>query len=186
MAKLIAQLVLSLDGYYGGMNGEVDWHLIDDDYNRYATKLLQGAQGLMMGRRTFELMEQFWPTHEAMESSPEVAKEMNRLPKYIFSQTLTETSWAQTQLIADPIVVSVEQLKQQLDGDLVILGSGQLVHLLTKHRLIDEYQIMINPVLIGAGKSAFQGMLTTVSLNLLESNTFSSGNVLLRYQLNKQ
>ncbi|SEN90089.1 Dihydrofolate reductase [Amphibacillus marinus] len=186
MAKLISQLVVSLDGYYCGINNKIDWHIIDDDYNSYAKKLLQDAQCLLMGRRTFKLMEQFWPTHEARTASPEIAKEMNRLPKFVLSQTLTNTNWPQTEIIATPIVKTVEQLKQQHEDAILLLGSGQLVRLLTQHQLIDEYQLMITPVLIGGGKSAFRDMATTVSLNLIEAKAFASGNVLLRYQANKK
>jgi dihydrofolate reductase len=111
---------------------------------------------------------------------------MNTLHKTVFSQTLTNVEWAHTTLVKTDIIESIKLRKQESGKPLVILGSGMLVKELTKHRLIDEYQLMVNPVLLGSGNHLFDERSGKLQLKLVESRPFSSGNILLRYQLDDE
>lgn len=180
--KLIAQTVVSLDGYFEGPNREIDWHTVDEDYNDYAAGLLGSVDAILFGRATYQLMESYWPTPKAMENDPVIANKMNQLPKIVFSKTLDHANWQNTRLVRNNIVDEIGQLKQQPGKDLVILGSGALVAELTRHGMIDEYQLMVNPVLLGRGNPLFKGLQDKTNLKLVHSREFSSGNVLLCYR----
>ncbi|WP_067838042.1 dihydrofolate reductase family protein [Amphibacillus sediminis] len=186
MAKLIAQTVISVDGYFEGANSTISWHHIDNDYNNYAASLLQKAEMILFGRVTYQLMEAYWPSAQAYQESAAIAKPINALKKMVFSRTLTDSKWPNTLIERRDAVEVVNHLKEQMDGHLVILGSGMLIQELTKHRLIDEYQLMVTPIILGEGRSTFPTMAQSLSLSLIETKRFSSGNVLLRYQSNEK
>lgn len=184
--KLIAQIMVSLDGYMEGKNRDLDWHVVDEEYNQFASAMLNAAGGLVFGRSTYEHMAQFWPTVRAKELFEQVAERMNHLPKLVFSRTLQETAWSHSELISGAAVQRLELEKQQRGKPLLILGSAGLVSSITSQApgLIDEYQIIVNPVLLGAGRPYFQGLTEHLTLELIESRSFNSGNVLLVYRCN--
>ncbi|OUM99392.1 MAG: hypothetical protein BAA02_09955 [Paenibacillaceae bacterium ZCTH02-B3] len=151
MRKLIAQTVVSIDGYFEGPNRMIDWHLVDRDYSEYAAALLRSADTILFGRTTYELMAGYWPTPEAHSRDPAIAKWMNEHQKIVFSRTLERADWQNTRIVRSGIADEIQTLKRQPGKDLVILGSGTLVSELTKRGLIDEYQLMVNPVVLGQG-----------------------------------
>ncbi|MBS4196505.1 dihydrofolate reductase family protein [Lederbergia citri] len=177
MRKLIVQELVSLDGFFAGSNGEIDWHHVDDEYDEYAKGFLNSVDLLLFGRVTYHLMENFWPT-----ATNDIAYKMNTLPKIVFSTKLEKVQWQNTRLIKENIVEEVKQLKQLPGKDMAILGSADLASYLMNAGLVDEFQITIVPVVLGNGKPLFKDIHDRVGMKLLRSKMFKSGNVLLYYE----
>ena len=182
MRKVIFFMLTTLDGFYEGPNKEIDWHNVDEEFNELAIEQLNSVDVLLFGRVTYELMASYWPTPAATTNDPIVADKMNSLPKIVFSKTLSSVEWQNTRLVKENITEEISKLKQQPGKDLIIFGSSDLAVTLIQHGLIDEYRIMVNPVVLGNGKSLFKGIHHKLDLKLLKTRTFSSGNVLLYYQ----
>jgi dihydrofolate reductase len=182
MRKLIFFMLTTLDGFYEGPNKEIDWHNVDEEFNEFAIEQLNSVDVLLFGRVTYELMASYWPTPAATTNDPIVADKMNSLPKIVFSKTLSSVEWQNTRLVKENIAEEISKLKQQPGKDLIIFGSSDLAATLIQHGLIDEYRIMVNPVVLGNGKSLFKGINHKLNLKLLKTKTFRSGNVLLYYQ----
>jgi dihydrofolate reductase len=134
---------------------------------------------------TYEGMASFWPTQFALENDPIVANKMNAAAKLAFSTTLDKAEWNNTRLVKDHIAEEVSKLKQQPGKDIAIFGSSDLAVSLIHMGLIDEFRIMVNPVVLGSGKRLFQGLQDKLNLKLIKTRTFHSGNVLLYYQLDR-
>jgi dihydrofolate reductase len=182
MRRIRAFLVTTVDGYYEGPNQEFDWPIVDDEFNQFAVQQLDEADTLLFGRATYEGMASYWPTPAARENDPEVEGRMNSLPKIVVSRTLDKAEWAETRVIKDDVAEELTKLKQQPGKDLLILGSSDLTVSLMRMGLVDELGIMVNPVVLGDGKSLFRTAEDRISLKLLKTRPFSSGNVLLYYQ----
>ena len=175
-------MLISLDGYYEGPNKEIDWHNVDDEFNDVAIDLLNNVDLLLFGRVTYELMASYWPTENALKNDPIVAGKMNALPKIVFSRTLEKAEWNNTKLVKDNIAEEISRLKQKQGKDMVIFGSSDLALTLIQHGLIDEYRILLNPIVLGSGKPLFKGIKDRLKLKLLKAKTFRSGNVMLYYK----
>lgn len=182
MRKLIFQNMVSVDGYFEGPNHEIDWHNVDAEFNDMAISFLDSVDTLLFGRVTYELMASYWPSEMAGTDDPVVAGKMNSLRKVVVSATLKSVDWKNSTLLQGDIVEGVRKLKQQPGKDIAIFGSSDLAQVLVRHGLIDEYRILVNPIILGAGKSLFNGLNYRQKLRLIESKTFSSGNVLLCYR----
>jgi len=182
MRKMILYMLTTLDGFYEGPNKEIDWHNVDEEFNEFAIEQLNSVDVLLFGRVTYELMASYWPTPAATTNDPIVADKMNSLPKIVFSKTLSSVEWQNTRLVKENIAEEISKLKQQPGKDLIIFGSSDLAVTLIQHGLIDEYRIMVNPVVLGNGKHLFKGINHKLNLKLLKTKTFRSGNVLLYYQ----
>ncbi|GAA0363908.1 dihydrofolate reductase family protein [Bacillus horti] len=180
MGKLISQMMVSIDNFIEGPNQELDWHVVDSEYNEYAEAMLYSVDAIFFGRITYEHMAGFWTTDFASEHSPVIAEKLNQLPKVVFSTTLEEATWSNTSIIKQDIEKEILALKQS-EKNLIILGSSDLVSSLTELGLIDEYHIIVNPIILGSGKPLFKGLGSQKELSLIEAKTFQSGNVLLRY-----
>jgi dihydrofolate reductase len=183
MRKVIFQMMVTLDGYFEGPNREIDWHNVDEEFNEYAVDLLSSVDTLLLGRVTYELMSGYWPTPSATSDDPIVANKMNTLPKIVFSKTLEKAEWENTRLVKENIGEEISKLKQQPGKDLAIFGSSDLALTFIHLNLIDEYRIIVNPVVLGKGKPLFKGIHDRLNLRLLKTKQFRSGNVLLCYQL---
>lgn len=175
-------MMVTLDGFFEGPNKEIDWHNVDEEFNEYAIDLLNSVDILLFGRVTYELMASYWPTPSATTNDPIVAEKMNSLPKIVFSTTLHKADWNNTRLVKERIAEEILKLKLQSGKDMVIFGSGSIVSTFTQLGLIDEYRIIVNPVVLGNGNPLFKGIHDKLNLKLLRTKTFSSGNVLLCYQ----
>jgi Dihydrofolate reductase len=175
-------MMVTLDGFFEGPNKEIDWHNVDEEFNEYAIDLLNSVDILLFGRVTYELMASYWPTPSATTNDPIVAEKMNSLPKIVFSTTLHKADWNNTRLVKERIAEEILKLKLQPGKDMVIFGSGSIVSTFTQLGLIDEYRIIVNPVVLGNGNPLFKGIHDKLNLKLLRTKTFSSGNVLLCYQ----
>ena len=185
MRKLGVFNHVSLDGYFVDQHGEMSWahtHHQDEEWNAFVAQNAGGGGTLVLGRVTYELMAVFWPTPAALETMPVVAERMNNLPKVLFSQTMDEAAWNNTTLIKDEVAAAVRELKSTPGDDMVILGSGTIVAQLAQAGLIDEYQLVVNPVVLGAGRTMFDGIQEKQSLQLTKTRAFGNGNVLLCYK----
>jgi dihydrofolate reductase len=182
MRKIAAFLVATVDGYYEGPNQEFDWPVVDEEFNQFAVQQLDEADTLLFGRATYQGMAAYWPTPTAQQNDPEVTGRMNSFPKIVVSRTLEEADWANTRVIKDDVAEELTKLKQQPGKDVLLLGSSNLTVSLLRMGLVDELRIMVNPVVLGDGKSLFRTADDRINLKLLKTRPFSSGNVLLYYQ----
>ena len=182
MRKIFAFFMTTADGYYEGLNQEIDWHNADDEFSVFAIEQLREADTMVFGRRTYDLMASYWPTPAAIEGSPTIAGLMNDLPKFVVSRSLAQADWKDTQVVKGDAVAHLRELKQQPGKDIVIMGSSDLTAGLLPSGVVDEVRIMVNPVVLGTGRSLFDTAGRRVGLELLRTRPFKSGNVLLTYR----
>jgi dihydrofolate reductase len=141
---------------------------------------MAASVGLLLGRVTYEIMAAYWPSASAEDP---FAQGINKLPKFVVSTTLQEPlAWNNSRLIKGDIAEEVTKLKRQPGKDLGILGSGQLVHALMQHNLIDEYQLIVFPIVLGSGRRLFRDGNVKMALRLIDIKTTKSGVVILTYQ----
>ena len=183
MGRLVAFTNLTLDGYFSAPNGDLGWakRNSDPEYDAFIADNAKSESTLLMGRITYEMMASYWPTPQAAQNDPAVAKRMNRLPKVVVSRTLSRPAWSNTTLLKGDLPAEVRKLKQS-GKDLAILGSGSIVAQLTKEGMIDEYQVVMNPVVLGQGRTLFEGIAGPLTLSLTKTRSFGNGNVFLCYQ----
>jgi dihydrofolate reductase len=182
MRELVMFNLVSLDGYFEGPNQDISWHNVDAEFNEHAVAMLDSSDLLLFGRITYELMSSVWPTDAAKRDDPQVAGRMNAIPKVVFSRTLTEAVWNNTRLVAGNIEDEVRTLKEQPGKGIALLGSGTIVPQLARSGLIDEYRIMVNPIVLGSGRSLFGDLKGRMALQLAGTRTFRNGNVMLTYR----
>lgn len=180
--KIILFNMVSLDGFFAGPGGEIDWHRVDEEFNEFAIQQLNATDGLIFGRITYQMMASFWPTPLALQDDPIVAEKMNTLPKLVASRTLQTVAWNNARLFKADVTQEIATLRQQPGRDLFIFGSANLAATLIQNGLIDEYRLMVNPVVLGSGRPLFQGVHPPLYLQLLWTKTFQNGNVLLVYR----
>jgi dihydrofolate reductase len=186
MRKVILSNSVTLDGFFEGPNKELDWHIVDEEVKQYANDLLSNVDALLFGRVTYQLMADYWPAAatnpSTSKSDLEIADKMNNLPKIVFSKTLQQVEWNNSRLVKDNIAQEISKMKQQSGKDMVIFGSGTIVPTFMQHGLIDEYRIIVNPVVLGNGKPLFKGINDKQNLKLLKTRLFDSGIVILFYE----
>ncbi len=183
MRKLIVFNNVTLDGYFVGKDGDISWFKgkMDPEFTAFVLENAIAGGVLVFGRVTYELMASYWQTADAIKQDPLVAERMNNLPKVVFSRTLDSAPWNNTTLVKRDLAAEVRKLRNQVGMDMVILGSGQIVAQLAQAGLIDEYQIVLNPVVLGQGRTMFDGIAETLALKLAKTRTFGNGNILLWY-----
>ena len=157
-------------------------HKNDAEWNAFVNENASGNGVLVFGRITYELMASYWPTPMALKNSPVVAKGMNDMPKIVFSRTLDNASWSNTKLVKGDLAAEMRKLKKEPGPDMVILGSGSIVSQLAQQNLIDEYQIALSPIVLGKGRTMFEGVKEKLNLKLTKSRTFGNGTVFACYQ----
>ncbi len=185
MRRLVVFNNVTLDGYFSGASGDLSWaHKANEDaeWNDFVADNARAGGMLLLGRITYELMASYWPTPEAMKSYPAVAEGMNNLPKVVFSRTLDKASWSRTKLVKGRLAEEVRAMKKEAGEDIAILGSGSIVSQLAQEGLIDEYQVVVNPVALGKGRTIFDGINAKLTLKLTKTRSFGNGNVLLCYE----
>ena len=173
---------VSLDGYFTDASNDMSWaHAGGDDaeFQKFVAGNAKGESALVFGRVTYEMMASFWPTPMAAQAMPEVAAGMNRAKKYVFSRNLKKADWANTAVLHGEPAAEIAKLKRA--GDLTILGSGSIVKQLAAAELIDDYQLMVCPVILGGGRTLFDGIPGRPTLKLANSRTFKNGKVFLHY-----
>ena len=182
MKKIIASELLTLDGYFAGLNGEVDWFMWDADTDREVFELMTEADCLLLGYETYLLLSGYWST--ATEEDEKFIKLINSLPKIVVTRNNRSLDWNAKALQVqseEEMIEAIMGLKEKYN--LVIFGSGSVVSLLTKHKLIDEYRLFINPLVLGSGKPLFKDNDDKCILNLRTTRSFGNGVVLLDYKI---
>ena len=183
MRKVIMFNLITVDGYFEGPNKwDIGWHQVDDEFNHFSIDQLNHADGLIFGRVTYQGMAAYWPTPTGIKDDPKVAGLMNSIQKYVFSKTLDKADWSNSQLIKGDAAVELKKLKEQPGQDLYIFGSANLSSTFTKNGLIDEYRLIVNPIVLGKGGPIFDSNLGMLKFKLVDLKTFHNGNVLLYYQ----
>jgi len=182
MRILYSFLVVTVDGFYEGPDGEFDWPNVDDEFNQYSVANLNDTGLIVFGRVTYEGMAGYWTTAAAMDGDPITTPLMNEIPKAVVSSTLREATWNNSTLINGDVVTEISNLKSQPGKPIGIFGSPSLTFSLIEKGLVDELRLMIHPVALGSGKSIFTTMTGRLTLDLLRTTTFESGNVLLTYR----
>lgn len=184
MRKVIYSMLPSLDGYIAGPNDEIDWSQPDEELHSFINKEQDEVDTHLYGRRTYEMMAEFWPTADEAPDVPEHIAEYARiwrgLQKVVFSRTLDSVG-PNARLISDNIAEEVAKLKAQPGKDMGLGGAG-LAASFIQLGLIDEYRLYVHPVVLGEGKPMFRTSGDPLNLSLVETRTFDSGVVYLRYQ----
>jgi dihydrofolate reductase len=188
MAKILVFNSVSLDGYFTDANNDMSWAHADPNDAEWNAFVGENASGgaagggaMLYGRITYEQMASFWPTPQAMKMMPEVAKAMNEMTKIVFSRSMKKAEWINTKLVKGDLVTEVRKLKKG-DQDLVIMGSGTIVSQLTQAHLIDDYQLVVVPIVLGKGRTMFEGVKDRLTLKRTKTRNFKNGNVVLSYE----
>lgn len=185
MRKIVMFNMVTVDGYFASTDGNIDWHVVDKEFDRWAAESMKEFDTVMLGRVTYDLFAGFWP--EALDNpktSPEdrvVAKALSEWTKVVFSKFMDKADWQPAKILHEIDEKEIKRLKSSDGKDIALYGSGTIVRQLTELGLIDEYRFMLNPVILGQGKSLFEGVKPK-KLKLIDTKKFESGNVLLAYR----
>jgi dihydrofolate reductase len=188
MRKIIVTMWVTLDGFIAGPNGAMDWigELYDEAMGNYEMDLVNAADTLMLGRVTYQSFAGAWPNvpdnPEASKGEVEYAHRLNAMRKIVFSKTLSQAEWNNSTLLTEIDPEEITRIKQEPGSDIVIYGSASIVQTLSNLGLIDEYQLLLHPVVLGDGKPLFQNITHKLQLQLTQTRTHPSGVVVLYYQ----
>ena len=186
--RLIATSFVTVDGVMEGpgfdehRDGRNAWALRvqDKETEQYNIDLVRGADAILVGRTTYQIWAAFWPTAEGGDQW--LSRRMNEIPKYVVSNTMERADWNNTTILRGDVAGEITRLKEQPGGELVMYGSADLLAELMKHNLVDEYRLLLYPLVLGSGKHLFRDRIDTQYLRLTQSRVFSSGVVLLVYE----
>ncbi len=194
MRRIVVFNRVSADGYFAKRDGDLSWFVADEAIDRVGADHMPHFDAMLFGRRTYEMFEHYWPTVQGAEPAADphdanrktktiaaMAEWINRTQKFLFSQTRSELSWQNSHLLGEFQAPKVHALKEQPGKDIIVFGSGSIVSRLSEHGLVDEYQFVVSPLLLGDGKAMVSGIESTRPLELLEAKAYDSGNVVLRY-----
>jgi dihydrofolate reductase len=189
MRKIIVSEFLTLDGVMedpggseGGKHGGWQMPFFDADAGKFKYDELFASDALLLGRVTYEGFAKAWPT---MKDTGDFGERMNSITKYVVSTTLDKAKWNNSKLIKSNVAEEIGKLKQQEGQNILIAGSGQLIHFLRQHDLIDQYRLLVYPIVLGSGKRLFRDAVYS-KLKLVESKSFSSGAVALVYETERK
>ena len=189
MRKINIFIHVTVDGFFAGPHGEIDWFKViekDDEWDKYThEQSSRSGNTLIFGHTTYKMMKSYWPTPDAIKNDPGMARVVNNSQKIVFSKTLQNVedkpNWKNIRIFHELKPEEIIKLKKQEGEDFTILGSGTIVQQFTNLGLIDEYQLVVVPVILGAGKALFKDV-KKMNLKLLEAKTFKNGIVLLKYR----
>ena len=179
MGKITLFMNVSLDGFFEGPNHDLSW--ATRDFEAFSPDSSSATGAMLLGHRTYDLMKIFWPTPQAAQTEPAVAKYMNERLKLVVSHQPFEPGWQNVRVISNGVRSEIEKLKQQPGADIIIFGSNNLCVSLLQWGLLDEVQLLVNPVVLGQGTSLFHGLTEKANLKLTNSKPHKSGNILLTY-----
>lgn len=177
MRKLILGLAITLDGYIEGPHGEYDWCFTDQDYG--LNRFFERIDALFIGRKSYEMMQQ----HSNI-SNGEAKSDMPSFTEYVFSKTLTSVK-EDAVLLSEDSIAEARRIKNQPGKDIWLFGGASLYNALLKEGLVDELWLSVHPILLGGGKSLFHEQEHSIKLGLLESKTYETGMVSIRYSVEK-
>jgi dihydrofolate reductase len=186
MRKLRLQVQMSIDGCIAGPNNEMDWLVWDDNYIKYLNEITESVDTIIMGRK---MVDEFIPYWTEVMNKPDdpwnaFAKKMVEIPKVVFTKTLYKSEWANTDIATGDLKDEITKLKNLDGGDIIVYGGASFDSSLVKEKLIDEFYLFVNPIVIGNGKTIFKN-LEMQKLTLIESKVFDCGLVLLYYEVKK-
>ncbi len=187
MRRIVYGMFTSLDGFIEGPKGELDWHIVEEELHRYVNDQERAIDTLLYGRRMYEVMN-YWSTADADPSLAEYALEFahiwKSIPTIVFSRTLERVE-GNTRLAREIDAQEITRLKEQPGKDLEV-GGANVAATFMRLGLIDEYQLYVNPVVLGGGTPMFPASDDRINLRLVETRAFDSGVVLLRYQIGER
>jgi dihydrofolate reductase len=188
MAKVFLHISVSLDGFIEDKNGSLDWTFGTDEFDDYINALLHAIDGMIFGRKAHELLAQYWPSAEQDTTQSAVnldtAKLMNRLPKYAVSRGGYTTGWANSHVIGGDLVAEVGRLRREAKNDIALFAGASAAQSFSDLGLIDEYRLLLNPILLGGGKPLFEPGHNQVKLKHRSTLNFASGAMVLTYARN--
>ncbi len=182
--KLIADSIISLDGYFTSAKNEIDsWFDFNQEEWFWSIDILRKVDAVLCGRISYEEFSKFWPTVVPQtEGGMIIAPLLNGLPKIVFSRTLMDTPWKPATIVREDAVEAVSRLKRAPGKDMVVIGSGTLVAALLRAGLIDEYYVRVRPIILGGGRPLFVDPGARHSLELVSESTFKNGVIGLHYR----
>jgi dihydrofolate reductase len=186
MRRLTVFNLVSIDGYFCDNAGDMSWahraqNIQDPEWSAFVAGNAKGGGELLFGRVTYDMMPAYWPTPMAAQANGVVAERMNNGRKIVFSRKMKEATWSNTTLVKGDMCREVRRMRNEDGVGMAVLGSGTLVAQLAQEDLVDEYQLAVIPVVLGAGRSLFEGVTNAPKLVLAASRAFKNGNVLLTY-----
>jgi dihydrofolate reductase len=185
MRNLVLFMHTSLDGFVAGTSGEMDWIHVDEKIFDFAEKRTQAADTALYGRVTYQMMESYWPT-AADQPNPtrhdiQHSRWYKQVAKVVLSRTMQGVKREKTTIISDHLADEILKLKRGAGGEIIIFGSPSAAHSLMAAKLIDEYWLFVNPVILGRGIPLFKNVEEKIALTLVNSHVFASGVVCLHY-----
>ena len=187
MGKIGTFVHVTLDGYFAGPHGEIDWFKAirpDPEYEAYTHQQSQGDSTLIFGRTTYEMMKSWWPTPQGIQADPHMAKVVNHSPKLVFSHTLESgeegPNWKSIEILHGIDPAALRKRKKESKSGFTILGSGSIVQQFLNQDLLDECTLVLVPLVLGSGKPLFRDVRKE-NLQLAESRSFKNGLVVLTY-----
>lgn len=169
-------MMVSADGYIEAPTTDITWHVWDDEMSEYMMGFFKTVDTFLYGRKSYELMIEYWPSQTG-----EFADIMNETPKLVFSRSLNSVEW-NSELIKKNVADEINQRKDQQGKNMVLFAGADIASTFIKHDLIDEYRLIVNPVVLGSGTPLFKDVKDHLSLNLLQTKSFQCGNTLLCYE----
>ena len=187
MRKLRLQVQISVDGCIAGPNNEMDWLVWDDKYLKYVNDITESIDTIIMGRKMVDGFIPYWTEVMNKPDDPmnAIAKKMIEIPKVVFTKTLNKSRWINTVIATGDLRDEITKLKNQNGGDIIVYGGVSFDSSLIKEKLIDEFYLFVNPVVIGNGKTIFKNLEEIQRFTLIESRRFDCGLVLLHYEVKK-
>jgi dihydrofolate reductase len=183
LGKLIYLMNVSLDGYVETPDHSLDWTLVDEELHTWFNEQTRAIDASLYGRRLYEVMAAYWPTAEADPSATDAMQEYariwNPMPKVVFSSTLATVDW-NSRLVSGDVGEELARLRAEFDGDLGV-GGPTLAAEFIRRGLVDEYRLVVHPVVLGSGTPFFPKLESPIPLRLTETRTFSSGVIYLGY-----
>ena len=187
MRKLKLQVEISVDGCITGPNNEMDWLICDDECMKYIDDVVESVDTIIMGRKMADEFISHWSSRMNKPDDPwnTFAKKMIEIPKIVFTKTLNKSEWPNTEIAKGDLKDEINKLKNQDGEDVLVYGGASFDSSLIKEKLIDEFYLLVVPIVIGNGKTIFRDLKEIQKLTLIESKVFDCGLVLLHYEVKK-
>jgi dihydrofolate reductase len=180
MGQLVVHINVSIDGFINDREGGLQWWRADDEFNRYIDSFLDSIDGMILGRRAYDALAQFWPSAGA-EMSATQRRRMHELPKYLLSHTEPTVAWHNTHVLGPDPVAAINELTQDTARDIAVFAGAQAATSTLAFGLVDELRLVVHPELVGSGTHLFDGGYPAQPLQLTDSQNLKSGVVILRY-----